>query len=940
MVGRERIFDNAEIFLDKIFEGTSPGALRFWAEAGTGKTRLVNELRYSKQELDFLIITAENTSMTTPFQDYLSHWADVDTFATAESNREVFNDIFEEFLVSVSLTKNKRACELTTELQRTSSILMSMSGIEPEADTLFWKLQPAERFKNRSDAVVAYLRARSLMQPLVVVLENIQWFSPSSLNLIKNTLTECTEYPIAFIMTARPALDGAAPEFPESKGLSKGNTVFLEGLPYASIGEFIENLTGSNPDSDLVDFIWDRAGGLPLFIEQIVGYLDESNLLQQRDGRLSLIDNSETITGSMSDVFLARIRLLPEQVARMLGAAGVFGMEFTSVLLSEVLQENIYESIETALGKGIFIVHDGEIAFAHELFRDSAVLLNTEELNEQQHYRAGEILERNVSGLNCTPSMYESIGNHFQISGNIDRAAPNIAKAAEGYADLFENAKAALLYRRLTSITKGARRIEYELELAEVLKRSGLYIDAVNLLKEILKTVSADRNIDDSLEDKVKLQYGSHLGFLGKTDEAEVLLLESLAEFENSSDTLQSAIALRRILMIKMTSGKMQGCSELAIRAMEYAAQTHISAEICSTLYWVVGYYRRSGQYDEMKKFAKELVREAESTGNLKSLITGYSSMMSYHIYNLDYDKASEVYDKLKKVADETGNLSALSTAANKMGIVHTRLEELDEAMLCFREVLVYAKKTGSIRSMCGALGNIIGILLNQEKYDEAQRYTQQLIDRSSEIGFKLGILSGYARMVPIFIRKGAYEAALDCAETHLEIALSSSDARNTSDAYYNIAKISLYLNRLGEARINMKKALDKSTEIKEKRLEGAQNLLNCRILIELRELEGASEAAEKASEYFGKMETKAHEQLLSLVYTTFLEAAAGNETACDKLLELLQGIDDENSRAEIYYYHYLATGSADSADKARSVLEKLYSETRMPLINKRLSEL
>jgi len=49
MVGRERIFDNAEIFLDKIFEGTSPGALRFWAEAGTGKTRLVNELRYSKQ---------------------------------------------------------------------------------------------------------------------------------------------------------------------------------------------------------------------------------------------------------------------------------------------------------------------------------------------------------------------------------------------------------------------------------------------------------------------------------------------------------------------------------------------------------------------------------------------------------------------------------------------------------------------------------------------------------------------------------------------------------------------------------------------------------------------------------------------------------------------------------------------------------------------------
>lgn len=937
MVGRERVFSDAVTFLSGVYEGVSPGALRYWAEAGTGKTRLIEELRNSESNLEFLIISAENTSTSSPFRDYLSHWVGRDSLASTDINTEVFRKIHESFLLNVAVAKDRRTDALIGELNRTESILMSMSGIEPEAGSLFRKLQPGERYKNQSAAILAYMRAKSLLCPLVIVFENIQWFNAGSLDLVKDILSQCSDYPIAFILTSRPGENGKVPDFPVGEGAPKGKTVFLEGLPYSSIGDFITNLNGMTPDSPLVDFVWERAGGLPLFIEQVMDYLDESNLIRESNGNLSLTDESEIIPDTISDIFLARIKLLPEQTARMLGAGAITGMEFTSGFLSEILQEDISSSVTLAVDRKIFTENDDTLYFSHELFRESSVLLNTLETNEHLHYRAGEILEKITSEKGGNPSMYESIGNHFQISGRNDRAVCNLAKAAEGYSEIFYNKKAISLYKRLFGITADREKVEFELALADIYRTSGLHRDAIELLGKTLKTVSGNVLISDELIALVKLQYASHLGFLGKTDEAEILLMELLPEFESMGDILRSAIVLRRVLMIKITSGKPGECSELITEAMKYCRKTGVSAEICSTLYWIVGICRRTGRYDEMKKYAAEMVLEAEKTGNLKSLISGYSSMMSYHIYNLDYDKAKDCHVKLTAVAEETGNLSALTTAVNKMGIVHTRLEEFDEAMSCFEKVASLAKKTGSIRSMCGALGNIAGILLNLERYDEAQKYTQQLIDKSSEIGFKLGILSGYARMVPIFMKKGAYETALDCAKTHLEIAIASSDARNTSDAYHSISTICFILNKPREALINVDNALLISTEIKEKRLIGVQNLSKSRILIELGEFEQALEAVESVSDYYAGVETKAREKFKCLLYSTFLKAVAGDTSASNRLLEMLPDAYNDNDKADIYYYHYLATDSADSASKARAINKNLCEKTPSPIIAKRM---
>ncbi len=230
------------------------------------------------------------------------------------------------------------------------------------------------------DSVIGFLRANAARQPLVLVLEDLHWAEPASVELLRFLIDEMQEARILVIATYRDV------EVSEHHALSavlqspcyppQVQRVALAGLSEEEIGQLIEAL-GHESSAVLVARIHRESGGNPFFAAEIVRGLGTAEV---------------GIPGNVRDAISHRLRRLSEGCRRLLGIASVIGPEFEFAtleggaadlddcrpplpLLSEAQGARIVVEIPGAGGR--------DYRFAHALIRD--VLYTALPLEERLH---------------------------------------------------------------------------------------------------------------------------------------------------------------------------------------------------------------------------------------------------------------------------------------------------------------------------------------------------------------------------------------------------------------------------------------------------------------------------------------------------------------------------------------------------------------------------
>ncbi len=140
----------------------------------------------------------------------------------------------------------------------------------------------ATRRKARSrfshgNVTVPWSIAGARVQPLVLVFEDLQWADPSSLDLMQGLSERSARAPILILATARP-------EFRPPWGLRSHHSVIsLTPLDTAQVARMVADLASRHAlSTDIVTGLSERAGGVPLFVEEV------TRLLLERGGRISL----------------------------------------------------------------------------------------------------------------------------------------------------------------------------------------------------------------------------------------------------------------------------------------------------------------------------------------------------------------------------------------------------------------------------------------------------------------------------------------------------------------------------------------------------------------------------------------------------------------------------------------------------------------------------
>ena len=203
-------------------------------------------------------------------------------------------------------------------------------------------LSPAALKAHTLNLLVSQLTRRR-RQPLVLVIEDLQWLDATSLDFLHLLIRESPQLPLLIIGTHRPLF---STRWPDQADVT---VIELDSLTRSAARELIAQVSqGKALPENVVAAILEKTDGIPLFIEELTRTLLEDPALSDRpdsgDG-----SSFPAIPGTLQDSLNARLdRLGAAKEIAQVGAA--IGREFRLDLLLAVV-ERPAAAVEAALEK-------------------------------------------------------------------------------------------------------------------------------------------------------------------------------------------------------------------------------------------------------------------------------------------------------------------------------------------------------------------------------------------------------------------------------------------------------------------------------------------------------------------------------------------------------------------------------------------------------------
>jgi hypothetical protein len=327
----------------------------------------------------------------------------------------------------------------------------------------------SERFR-LFDEVTSLLLAESRIQPLLLLLDDLQWADQPSqllLDFLGRRLPAGAVAVVGSYRDTEPA-PGPAPG-PALAALAARTTVLpLTGLGPDAVGALVGDVVGEQRAAEVAAGVHRRTGGNPFFVQQVTWLLSSG-----QDG----------IPPGVHEALELRFAALPADAAATMRTAAVIGQRFSADLVTRAAGQP-YGAVAEALAAAVrarLVSGDGtgSYRFVHDLFREYAYdQLSTAE-RASLHRRIGQALEasRAASGARSDqPSPLTELARHFVLADPASAQAweYSVAAAAEATARLAYEDAVRHWEHALAAATAGpVGRAGALLELAEARQRAG-----------------------------------------------------------------------------------------------------------------------------------------------------------------------------------------------------------------------------------------------------------------------------------------------------------------------------------------------------------------------------------------------------------------------------------------------------------------------------------
>jgi class 3 adenylate cyclase len=269
-------------------------------------------------------------------------------------------------------------------------------------------------------AVRRFLEALARERPVLVVLEDIHWAEPTLLDLVEYLDSWPAEARLLTLCLARSELLDKRP------GWGSRNAVLaLEPLAEAEAGELVADVARGSVDEDAITQIVEIAEGNPLFLEQLLAFVQEA-------GSAAIGPVPPTVEALLA----GRLELLDSAERAVLERAAVVGRDFSRGALLTLSPPEALAGLDSRLAAlarrglvgGLRGGGGDTYRFHHVLVRDVVYSAITKEARADLHERCGSWIEQREGPV-------EFVGYHLEQAhryrGEIRPGDPELAELAE-----------------------------------------------------------------------------------------------------------------------------------------------------------------------------------------------------------------------------------------------------------------------------------------------------------------------------------------------------------------------------------------------------------------------------------------------------------------------------------------------------------------------------
>jgi predicted ATPase len=338
------------------------------------------------------------------------------------------------------------------------------------ADYVSLAVSPEQQKQRTLHALLTILLRIAAQQPVLLIIEDLHWFDPSTLELLSLLIDQGPTARILALFTCRPDFR------PPWTGRSHLTQVTLPRLPPRQAAELSRWAAhGKALPAEVVEQVVAKTDGVPLFVEELTKMVVESGLLREVDGRYELTRTLPplAIPATLQDSLMARLdRLAPIKAVAQLGAT--IGRQFGYDLLRAVsplddtaLQQGLRQLVEAELLYQRGIPPQATYLFKHALIQDAAYQSLLKSTRQQYHQRIAQVLvDRFPETAETQPELlahhYTEAGLNAQAIGYWQRAGQRaIQRSANREAVSHLTTGLALL----RTLPDSPQRTEAELEL-------------------------------------------------------------------------------------------------------------------------------------------------------------------------------------------------------------------------------------------------------------------------------------------------------------------------------------------------------------------------------------------------------------------------------------------------------------------------------------------
>jgi DNA-binding SARP family transcriptional activator len=323
LLGREREREVLHATFARVAERSAPELLTILGEPGIGKSRLVAELEP--------IAGADGRVMSGRSREY---GEGITLWPLREAIAQVLGDGAADELGIPAVAVRRIAAAVGLE-----------DG-EPGEDT-DWAFTQLVAGLTRS-------------APLALVVDDAHWAEPALLDLLLDLVARLRDAPLLVVWVARPDLQERAGD-----RVQRGAVLELRRLSGAASASLLATLGGDRLPPAAQRRVADAAGGNPLFLEQLVAYVDEQHA-------------AGALPPALHALLAARLDRLDAAERATLALGAVAGDTFTSgsvhALATGLTRAGVEQACERLLARDLLVrgPRPGTLRFRHTLIRDVA----------------------------------------------------------------------------------------------------------------------------------------------------------------------------------------------------------------------------------------------------------------------------------------------------------------------------------------------------------------------------------------------------------------------------------------------------------------------------------------------------------------------------------------------------------------------------------------